>query len=239
MELKILHLPLEIELEDENYINPFNINFDNNILTLEVTTNFRNKEFTRSISMDLNNTENKAFEVMLKADSQKVDLSTYEIYNFVHRYSGLKDFQVDGKQIAKLVIDNETNTVWLLLCIKCNDINGFENEILGREVNSTIELVSKCKWLQERVEAIKKKSAMINNVDYYNSISYLEAQVDLLTRIILSSTDTSELINLLKNADENSVLNIKPLSDIQNEFIISKANLRRKQEEYYNLLHGE
>lgn len=116
-------------------------------------------------------------------------------------------------------------------------IKGFNN--IEMDTNKTVmgAFVDNSKWFANRYKTIRKKATLLNYTDIYKSVAYLEAQVDVLTRALLTVLPKdSELYNTLIEADRNSVLNIKPLNDIQDEFKVSKANFRNLQEKYYGEL---
>ena len=75
---------------------------------------------------------------------------------------------------------------------------------------------------------------MLGNVDQRDSVSYLEAQVDILTRLVLAlhEGNDSPLTEILKLADQNSVLDIKNTDALVKEFISKKAWVRKVQKDY-------
>ena len=239
MQINIIHRNRNRDLDEngeyisDNFTNPIKVNYQDNLLELILSTNFNRAEFNETIKIDLADKKNKALEIALKQTTAAAELKIYEIFNYVDRNTGLKDYKVDEQKIARIVVDNDTSNVWVQICIETDDIEGFNNEILDGSISSTGFLASKCEWLQNKILLIKKKSKLLNIVDHYSSISYLEAQVDLLTRVLLSIVEESDLVNILKEADKNSVLNIKPLTDIKQEFTENKFKLRKMQEEYY------
>lgn len=91
----------------------------------------------------------------------------------------------------------------------------------------------------EKLEHVLKmhrlKSKMLGCVDQRDSVSYLEAQVDILTRLVLAlhKDDHSSLTNILREADKNSVLTIKGEEALANEFTKKKAWVRTVQKDYY------
>lgn len=215
---------------DEVNRKPYTISFVDGILSLGVITKYRDKDFNGSIDLDVADNTYKIFDIVLYENMDSVGLSAYEVFNYVHKDSGLRNRQFDGQKIARVLIDD--NIVWLWLCLATDEIEGFENEVYDGEKSTTGMLQEKSEWFRNRVLLFKKKAKMLNGVDIYKSLAYLEAQVDLLTRIVLGDNDGS-LLAALKLADDNSVLNMKPLEDVKAEFTVGKRALREAQEAYY------
>lgn len=120
-----------------------------------------------------------------------------------------------------------------------DDIEGFENIKIDSSSTLSGKLCELSAFYNANQQAIDRKYSMLKEVDIYKSVSYLEAQVDVLTRALLAILpNTNNLYDVLQLADEKSVLNIKPIEDIKKEFTESKANLRKQQEDYYITLHG-
>ena len=224
------------ELQDggnigENNTTTYAVSLDATILKLSVSTPWKKTRFEGSIELDLSSSNLAAYEIMLRESTVAGELSSYPIFGYVDRDTGLRNVNYTGKKVARIVIDEDV--VWVYLCIPCDAVPGFENEIITGEQSSTGILISKCSWLNEHYAKVRKKSALINNVDSNKSLAYLEAQVDLLTRIIISIAPESTLLNVLKLADKYSVLNIKPVDALISEFSQNKAELRGRQEVYY------
>lgn len=131
---------------------------------------------------------------------------------------------------------NTEDDIIIYIFDRCSDIDGFENIERNSDISLTAQLIEYSKWLSVLFPKIKKKGKMLKQVDLYNSVSYLEAQVDVLTKIVLAIAPQSNLTNVLRYAENNSVLNIKPLEDVIKELDICKGKLRKKQEDYYGEL---
>lgn len=220
------------DLVENNEVNrkPYTISFIDGILSLGVSTKYHNKDFNGSIDLDVAGNTYKIFDIVLYENMDSIGLSAYEVFNYVHKDSGLRNRQFDGQKIARVLIDD--GIVWLWLCLATDEIEGFENEVYDGEKSTTGVLQEKSEWFRDRVLLFKKKAKMLNEVDIYKSLAYLEAQVDLLTRIVLGDNDSGLLV-ALKLADDNSVLNMKPLEDVEAEFTVGKKSLREVQEAYY------
>lgn len=93
-------------------------------------------------------------------------------------------------------------------------------------------------FVKDKVERYyEKRKNVIEDVDIYNTVTYLEAQVDALTRLVIrlasdkySNTDEMQI---LKEADKYSVLDIKTISNMVQEFKGDKGNVRKRQTNLY------
>lgn len=115
-------------------------------------------------------------------------------------------------------------------------IEGFEDIIEDGDIEKRMyNLVRRDAQAQHLLNMVRLKSAMLGEVDQRDSVSYLEAQVDILTRLVLElhKDDTRPLTEILRKADEHSVLNIKDEDSLMKEFINKKAWVRTVQKDYY------
>ena len=80
----------------------------------------------------------------------------------------------------------------------------------------------------------------MKELDPYKSIAYLEVQVDILTRILLATLpEDSKYSKVLKAADEQSILDIKPEDALLEEITDGKARVRELQQKYYEVIQDE
>ncbi|WP_298563116.1 hypothetical protein [uncultured Phascolarctobacterium sp.] len=82
---------------------------------------------------------------------------------------------------------------------------------------------------------VQKRENITEWVDIYDTVTYLESQVDALTRLVLKMSENrkSDEVDILKSADRFSVLDIKTADNIKNEFEKDKANARKRQDNFY------
>lgn len=82
-------------------------------------------------------------------------------------------------------------------------------------------------------EKFRSKKHLVDNTDIRDSLAYIEAQLDALTRIVLELVkDDSEARRILAKADESSILDIKPEEKLLSEFD-HKKKLRTYQQAFY------
>ena len=116
------------------------------------------------------------------------------------------------------------------------EIEGFEDILEDGDLELRMyNLVRRDAQAQHALDMVRLKSAMLGVVDQRDSVSYLEAQVDILTRLVLElhKDDNRPLTEILRKADEHSVLNIKDEASLANEFVTKKAWVRTVQKDYY------
>ena len=120
------------------------------------------------------------------------------------------------------------------------EIEGFENIV--EDEDPSLRMYNLVRRDPEAAKYMKKtrlKCDMLGVVDQRDSVSYLEAQVDILTRLVLElhKDDNSSLVGILRQADEHSVLAIKGEDALVNEFLKKKAWVRTVQKDYYEAKH--
>lgn len=138
------------------------------------------------------------------------------------------------KRIARIFIseDAEADVQWLIY-VKPSE------GILERDPDDThmAAAVKFSEIAKQHFEHYKKKSALVGRLDTRDSIAYLEAQVDALTRYVLfmhsgDNTVPRALREILEAADAESVLNIKPQDKLVKEMKHKKL-VRQAQQKYY------
>lgn len=136
-------------------------------------------------------------------------------------------------------VDENADEITLLLRCwtyppKCPE--GIELKDIGTEhISHITRLVEHSNFCKEKISRYRvKNETVVRWVDVYDTVSYLEAQVDALTRLVLKLTNQQgDEIAILKEADKYSVLDIKPIENIVHEFKEDKANARTKQTAFY------
>lgn len=134
-------------------------------------------------------------------------------------------------KLARIVFD--TDQIYCHLQGQLEDIEGFENVIISDDEFSSDQLLEKSELFQAIRKRYKAKSDLLHGVSAFNSLSYLECQLDLVTRILLQNKEllkqTPEL-EMLEQYDQQSVTLIK--ENIESE-IENKYKVREQQAKYY------
>lgn len=234
--------PFEWQTEkDIEYKVIYNIEETDLELKFTFNCNFFGNNKVLSCSFNKNESKGKCYQVNFYRFDTDGELLITEAFKSLSS----DDFSKSGssssvKGLLKLVIDPEGDIV-VFLVQRYKAIDGFDCIEVDTKTKSIIGyLCEHNSWFANYFQLYRKKGEFLKQVDVYNSVSYLEAQVDVLTRALLELLpDGNSYKEVLRKADSYSVLNIKPIEDIDKEFTESKKKFRDNQEGYYFELHGE
>lgn len=147
------------------------------------------------------------------------------------------DNRVDTRlRIFRVFVNKDIDDSIIQIFFGHEEIEGFENIIEDGDVRLRMQnLMRRDKNARKYLKKFRLKCDMLGVVDQRDSVSYLEAQVDILTRLVLKlHNDSSDsLVQILKQADEQSVLAIKGEDALSKEFLEKKAWVRTVQKDYY------
>ena len=241
--IKILYYPLdpyEWQTEkDVQYPVEYSVVDNEDTLDFKFLCNFYGQSEELSLSFNKNESKGKCYQVNFYRFDTSGELLVTEAFKILNN----DDFSKSGsssniKGLLKLIFDPEGNIV-IFLMQRYREIEGFECKSVDTSTKSTIGYMCEAnEWFKERFSLYRKKGEFLRNVDIYKSVSYLEAQIDILTKALISLLpEDSKMLPYLKQADNYSVLNIKPVEDISKEFTQSKSEFRKQQEKYYGALH--
>ena len=126
----------------------------------------------------------------------------------------------------------------IFLFHRIDDVSGFKNVIVTPDETSVGVLVKNSKVFAEGYNKHKIKAKMLGNLDSFNSLAYLEVQVDALTRALLQLQESGkineDIIDLLQSGDRVSVLKVKTLEKCKEEITKHKTNVRNLQKKFYD-----
>lgn len=165
------------------------------------------------------------------------ELKVYPVFHRVVQQTCIQNSSRSrmDKGIARIAFDPECKDVVVALLQDSDDIPGYENVVYDlRERSTTGMMVQHSAYFAELFRKRKIKADMINAVDIYATITYLESQVDVLTRVVLPLIPESEEKRFLQLADENSVLHIKSVNAMTEEIKRDKKQVRKLQRVYYD-----
>ena len=134
-------------------------------------------------------------------------------------------------KIARIVFDQDN--IYCHLQGQIEDIPGFENLVISENDFSSNVLEEKSQLFKQIKKRYKAKSDLLHGVSAFNSLSYLECQLDLVTRVLLQNKEflqQTEELKLLEEYDQQSVTLIK--ENIESE-IENKYKVREQQAKYY------
>ena len=156
-------------------------------------------------------------------------------YLIVSPYNPFFQFQIaegQGYYFGRLVVDEDGNA-YLYLRGRCKSVIGEEQCHMPLDVSSLVYMRQNFEGVQKVISNLQEKEKFLNDVDPLETLTYLEAQVDTLTRVILNSgiEIDPDLKSILQKADENSILNHDAQSKLLNK-MVEKGQFREKQIQY-------
>ncbi len=238
MSIKIFHWAVS----DDNSVNE-NVSYavtevDGDV-TLTFKIPFRGNAVERSYTFNVEESKETVRDVFVTETNEHSALLVVDAFTYCNR-NGYNTNAFNRQKAARIIVD-DAGDVYFMLTHTCEDLDGFENvSMVQAEYTAAYYLRQACAWYDELLDARSKKQALIRETDPYASISYLEAQVDLLTKIVLSLTTdeaVADYVTALGEADNYSVLNIKSLENVKAEFTDNKAAFRALQEAYYEQIN--
>ena len=200
---------------------------DENENTIKLTMRDEEKEYV--VSLDKNNCKGKIYNIIVIEDDNGESAIAYEKYGYISR--SLSSY-ASAKKLAQIFF-GEIDII-IALTTNCEEVAGYENTEIENDESMTGAF---CRISQEYSDTVRlsfAKQQMINDIDIYSSITYLESQVDALTRIVLKLyKENDELKNILSEADKYSTLDIKNKNHILKEMSEDKKKIRELQKKYY------
>lgn len=193
------------------------------------------KDYENEVELNLEKYTGKIWEIDLIETDVPTAISIYPIFEN-HSFGGALPNKTLGRtdiRIARVAIGDDCV---VQLAHSSAEIEGFENIIMDSEKSSVGHLIAHSETAKSVVEKAKLRSELLTQIDIRNSIAYLEAQVDALTRLILDLTNENAMA-ILQEADKYSTLESKGLEKLLKE-IEHKKDVREKQAEYYKATQG-
>lgn len=223
--------------EEKNIKDSFKISLSSSILSCSFTLGEINLE--KSFSINLADNKNLAIEVNLLSLDNPYTLAIYPCftsYSFANRLPG-KQLNSPDIRIMRIYVNKDgTDCDIHLLTSLASEVEGLVNVIIPEDYSHTKAMKEYSEYGKNILEKVKKKSALLGNLDNGNSIAYLEAQVDVLTRYVLNKhmndIDDEELRAILLAANSHSILDIKSKEKLIEE-MKHKAHTRQEQLKYY------
>lgn len=189
------------------------------------------------VELDYGEYAGKIIEISLVRSDVVDELKVYPVFHRVVQQTCIQNSgrsKMD-KGIARIVFDPACRNIVVALLQDSDDIPGCENIVYDLQERSTTGMmVEHSEYFAEVFRKRKTKANMINQVDIYATITYLESQVDALTRIVLTLAPEGEEKRILDLANQYSVLDVKKADAIIKEIQQDKGDIRRLQRVYYD-----
>lgn len=223
-----------------------NMGFDSgsNILSGTVGTHCAIGDVVRDFSIDLSEWKGKILEVQIRPSS--ADRYSVVYFDSGKNYAdgnGMPDYTHYGRNLRslfKVCVHENVSESTILISEPHESIEGFD--CICRDLedpNMRMYLLSEEDPVAREILIRRAiKSDLLGAIDQRDSVAYLEAQVDLLTRLCLKLAEgrSDEELSALRVADQYSVLDIKNTDKILREFTEKKSLVRKEQQKYYDLM---
>lgn len=196
----------------------------------------RDCKINETLDLPFNTYKGKVLQVSLQW-TYTCELRVSPMYEMTSRYYSASANQNEEYKLCRVSIAPDCKDVVIFLekatDYICPDAN---NVVVSKDTITKTQIIQQYSpFYKERCDYIHKKVTMMKSVDIYNTVTYLESQVDALTRLVLQLTNSnSEAAKILRKADKYSVLDIKNEDKILQEFETDKKNVRDMQKEYYD-----
>lgn len=196
----------------------------------------RDCKINETLDLPFNTYKGKVLQVSLQW-TYTCELRVSPMYEMTSRYYSASANQNEEYKLCRVSIAPDCKDVVIFLekatDYICPDAN---NVVVSKDTITKTQITQQYSpFYKERCDYIHKKVTMMKSVDIYNTVTYLESQVDALTRLVLQLTNSnSEAAKILRKADKYSVLDIKDEDKILQEFETDKKNVRDMQKEYYD-----
>lgn len=216
---------------------------------LDLTECYVNKKY--SIQLMYNDWKGKVAQLKVMDSYKRMELISMEIFNLIspRTYSDNNAAHWPDANIIKVFFNEDCSKISILLVqpnVKFSEsiLKKYLVISLDRDTKSGTEwMIEKNEHFRSVIEKRKIKTNVILNNDIYNSISYLEAQLDSVTKLLLkvidkynidisNDTELSNAMSAVSEANKYSVLDIKPIDKILEEFN-NKKQMRELQKKYY------
>lgn len=168
-----------------------------------------------------------------------LELRISPMYEMVSRYYAASEQQNEAFGLCRVSISPDHSDIVVFLNRETNyECPDAENVYTPDcQYTKTQIMQQYSPFYKERCDYIHKKVTMMRSLDIYNTVTYLESQIDALTRMILRNvpdTDTTPEAEILKEVDKHSVLDVKSTDKILEELKTDKQLVRDLQKEYYD-----
>ncbi len=210
------------------------------ILSGSVGTKSYLGDLIKEFSVDLNKWVGKLIEAVLTITDKGHEIIIYDALKNYSLANGMPGAPEKGgmttRKLFSIAVHETIDNSIIQIRQGHEEIEGFENIVEDGDITLHLfNLKNRDVLADKLIQLARLKSDMLGSIDQRDSVSYLDAQVDILTRLVLRlhPESTDELVALLRKADEHSVLKIKNLSSIAEEFDEKKALVRSRQEEFY------
>lgn len=135
-------------------------------------------------------------------------------------------------RLVRMMVNATGDDAVIQLMKPSEEIEGFENVIMEPTKTMMASLMDNSPEAAAIINKHQLKSLLLSNIDARDSITYLEIQLDALTRYILSDKTDENALAILNKAMESNALDARGQEALLGEFT-HKANVREQLQTYY------
>lgn len=219
--------------ENRHDDNKFSIVVDGDVITLTFSINYNKIQIDKEFSLNIAKNLDKVIQVEMVNFADRGDIVIRELYRTADYALNGNDARCEPIPIARLSVSADKSDIALHIFGHISEVPE-DLEIVERDWHTNISkfLCEHSAYYKQRFLKYANKVTIAQNSDIRDTLAYLEAQVDALTRLLLKSED-SDAQEILQKADKYSVLNIKDKSKLLQEIETNKAKVRGLQQSYY------
>ena len=199
------------------------------VLSVQINAVWKRRH-SLSMSFEIPVEEGKVLELFYNSSRKKTVTRNYLIVNPYIPVAGIPSETV----IYVGRVHFESDRILIYIRSHFSDLDGVTN-ISMTESESSVQAMGNYSDEAAKVfNQLTVKRDFLNEVDALDSTSYLEAQVDILTRIVLASglADSDELAEVLTKADEYAIWRSNSKEKLLSK-MDDKKSFREKQLAYY------
>lgn len=236
--IKILYTPKVVNAVGY-YDTTYNVSEDVQSIYLTININAYGQQMLREINFNKAQEIGNIYTLVLKDDEKnKFVFKSIKMFEYVQRGIGQYVSIVPPDIVVGKIVFEKNGDILIYLSLPADPAQGFNCiEVNTAERSSTSYIIENSLLYLQALENYSSKKTLIEQIDIYNSITYLESQVDAITKLLLSVIEptaiSSDLNDILQAADTHSVLNIKSKEKIAYELHTDKKKIRELQEAYY------
>lgn len=242
--MKIIYNPLKENQKSD--ISYWIKNTDDSV-TIGFNTKYENITVDKSATINFADYKGRVVQITLQTIWEPGTVCISPMYEMSSRYMEIQNKKNDAVTIARVFVPNKEEDVLVLLEQSCNYTQPFDAvgiecvEFDKNKITKSGIMQSLSPEFLEITKRHEQKQHIISRIDIYNSITYLESQVDALTSLVLNLVQNATLTdeertkacNVLTEAKKYSVLDIKDIDKVLKEIDIDKNAVREMQKELY------
>lgn len=236
--MKLLNNKLEHDSEFISELDNINVSLDNSILNISFNLiDSSNKTIPNNVQVDIKNFKGGFVDIVsmsLEEPNSIFVIPSYTSFSYANRLRKQVLSSTDKRLFTIMVNDDGTDCDILI----CPLVSSANLPIIRPKESSTYSKIftSLSDIGSTNFERYKSKSLLLGNVYIEDSVAYLEAQIDILTRFIIAKFGNDpllqEYLDVLSLADSFSILDIKPKKNLLEE-MNHKNKVREEQTSYY------